>query len=146
MEGKPFQKGQSGNPGGRPKSAELRAVCREHTPKAVETLVALMDDKSPMIRLKASAEILDRAYGKAPQSVDIAMQDAQEATLEAKRPLTPHEVASALGELVAAAEKEIGLSALMGASTQERIKRVLEHPKGVPPALYAALHRSNTIQ
>jgi hypothetical protein len=44
--GKPFQKGQSGNPGGRPKVvAEVRELAREHTSKAVETLVSIMTNQ-----------------------------------------------------------------------------------------------------
>ena len=41
--GKPFQKGKSGNPGGRPKVvAEVKELARAHTGKAVETLVSIM--------------------------------------------------------------------------------------------------------
>jgi len=41
--GKPFQKGQSGNPGGRPKVvAEVKELAREHTAEAIETLVSIM--------------------------------------------------------------------------------------------------------
>ena len=37
--GKPFKKGQSGNPGGRPKvAAEVKELAREHTGKAIETM------------------------------------------------------------------------------------------------------------
>jgi Family of unknown function (DUF5681) len=36
--GKPFQKGRSGNPGGRPKVvAEVKELARQHTGKAIET-------------------------------------------------------------------------------------------------------------
>ena len=42
--GKPFQKGHSGNPGGRPKVvAEVKELARTHTGKAIETLVSIMD-------------------------------------------------------------------------------------------------------
>ena len=41
--GKPFKKGQSGNPGGRPKVvAEVKELARAHTDKAIETLVSIM--------------------------------------------------------------------------------------------------------
>ena len=41
--GKPFKKGQSGNPGGRPKVvAEVKELARAHTAAAIETLVAIM--------------------------------------------------------------------------------------------------------
>ena len=43
MIGKPFKKGQSGNPGGRPKVvAVIKELARKHTGKAIETLVSIM--------------------------------------------------------------------------------------------------------
>jgi len=39
--GKPFKKGQSGNPGGRPKIVgEVKELARTHTAEAIETLVS----------------------------------------------------------------------------------------------------------
>ena len=43
--GKPFKKGQSGNPGGRPKViAEVKELARAHTGDAIETLVSIMSN------------------------------------------------------------------------------------------------------
>jgi len=43
--GKPFKKGQSGNPGGRPKVvAEVKELAREHTAEAIQTLVSIMNN------------------------------------------------------------------------------------------------------
>jgi hypothetical protein len=70
--GKPFQKGQSGNPGGRPKVvAEVRELAREHTSKAVETLVSIMTNQkaAPAARVSAANALLDRGYGKPPQHI-----------------------------------------------------------------------------
>ncbi|MDL2203531.1 DUF5681 domain-containing protein [Brucella intermedia] len=59
---KPFPKGVSGNPGGRPKG--IAAKAREHTDRAVEVLVAGMSDQDARVRIAAAKEILDRGYGK----------------------------------------------------------------------------------
>jgi hypothetical protein len=67
--GKPFQKGQSGNPGGRPKVvAEIKDLARKHTDEALETLAAIMRNPkaSASARVSAANALLDRGYGKAP--------------------------------------------------------------------------------
>jgi len=45
----PFEKGKSGNPGGRPKVVGgVQALAREYTPRAVETLRGIMENiKAP---------------------------------------------------------------------------------------------------
>ncbi len=61
-----FQKGQSGNPGGRHKSlASVKQLARRHSPEALETLIKIMRNKKlPALQLVAANSILDRAYGK----------------------------------------------------------------------------------
>lgn len=59
---KPWGKGQSGNPGGRPKG--IAAKAREHTDKALDVLVAGMGDEDPRVRVSAAKEVLDRGWGK----------------------------------------------------------------------------------
>src|SRR5262245_8414812 len=69
--------GPSPNPKGRPKvprtPAEVKALAREHTVGAIETLVKVhKNPKSPpAARVAAASEILNRGWGRAP-STDLA--------------------------------------------------------------------------
>lgn len=66
----PFEKGQSGNPGGRPKeNAEVKALARSHGKTALQKIVALMDSEDERIALAASQTLLDRGFGKPSQSI-----------------------------------------------------------------------------
>jgi hypothetical protein len=70
--GRPFKKGQSGNPGGRPKVvAEVKELARAYTAEAIETLVSIMTNakSAPAARVSAANALLDRGYGKPPQHI-----------------------------------------------------------------------------
>lgn len=63
-----FQKGKSGNPGGRPKeNAEVKELARAHTEEAIRTLVKWMKSKNAKASVAACNALLDRAWGKATQ-------------------------------------------------------------------------------
>jgi hypothetical protein len=73
-----FKKGQSGNPGGRPKIfTEVKQAAREHTEAAIETLVSVMDDENATAsaRVAAAVAILDRGWGKPGQMVEMNMRN-----------------------------------------------------------------------
>jgi hypothetical protein len=71
MRGRPFKKGESGNPGGRPKViAELGGLARAHAPDAIKELARLaVKAKRETARIAAIRELLDRGYGKAGQAL-----------------------------------------------------------------------------
>ncbi|MDA8048508.1 MAG: DUF5681 domain-containing protein [Rhodospirillales bacterium] len=64
--GRPFRKGQSGNPGGRPKTAEgIRVLARRHTAGALATLIEIAKGgANESARVAAANALLDRAWGK----------------------------------------------------------------------------------
>lgn len=65
-----FQKGQSGNPGGRPKEdAEVKALARACGPEAIDKLVELMRGDDRRTALAAAQALLDRGYGKPAQAI-----------------------------------------------------------------------------
>lgn len=75
-----FEKGESGNPGGRPKGlGDIREMARPHTGTAINKLVAVMnDDKaSPSAQVAAASAILDRGWGRPAQTIDANINSQQ---------------------------------------------------------------------
>jgi len=73
--GKGFLPGQSGNPGGRPRSERklLEQLYGEDGHKVYQRLELLRQDKATPARLKAQIDffIIERLHGRVPQSVNL---------------------------------------------------------------------------
>lgn len=73
-----WNKGQSGNPGGRPMKDKaqllVEVIAREHTEAAMETLIQIMQDTEAKdtARVAAANAILDRGWGKPRQDVNLS--------------------------------------------------------------------------
>jgi HEAT repeat protein len=71
-----FKKGVSPNPGGRPKIVQaIKELAMKKSPEAFERITQLLDDPDPRISLAAAKEILDRAYGRPAQAVEVSGTD-----------------------------------------------------------------------
>lgn len=88
--GRPFAEGQSGNPGGRPKALkEVQALAGRYTKRAIVALAKILkespDDKA---RIAAAEALLNRAWGKPSQAVEVSGPDGE--PIESKAEVTAH--------------------------------------------------------
>src|ERR1044072_2746251 len=84
IRGRPFQKGTSGNPGGRPRElGDVQELARERSPDAINTLAAIMDDQkaAPAARVSAAKALLDRGYGKPTQPISQTLTKIDPSTM-----------------------------------------------------------------
>jgi len=107
-----FEKGKSGNPNGRPPGTTTKKIAEElraHLPKAIETLLQLMDSETDSVRLKAATEVLDRVYGK-------------------PAPVQPEETSSQLERIVAGVNRcrELSLEEWQEMVAKERAKKAAQ--------------------
>ena len=67
-----FAPGWSGNPTGRPKlPAEMKEMFQTKAPEAFEVLCKHLHAADPRVSVSAATQILDRAYGRPVQSIDV---------------------------------------------------------------------------
>jgi hypothetical protein len=132
-----FQKGVSGNPGGRPQTRDIREALRGYTDKANKRLGELIGHKNPRVALLAIQTLYDRVFGKPLQASEITIEDNRSGQ-EPQRQLTAPEVLAQMGALMAQTEKAMGIDPVSGLSEQERLKRIFETGAPIPPDLYRA--------
>jgi hypothetical protein len=98
-----FQKGRSGNTGGRPKVVKpLQELARTHTAMAIRTLAHVAEKgKNESARITAASMLLDRGYGRPCQAVDLRVLMNKKLN-----ELTPEELAALEEHLIAQQEEE----------------------------------------
>lgn len=79
-----FIKGQSGNPGGRPKDDnELKRLCKEATKESYGRISDIAQhSEDDGVRLKANTWILEYGWGKAKEQVELTGEDGGPAILQ----------------------------------------------------------------
>jgi len=71
-----FKKGESGNPGGRPRlPAEVKEAFQAKAPQALAVLVRCLESSDDRIAMMAAQAILDRGYGKPHQTHQFDMEE-----------------------------------------------------------------------
>lgn len=97
-----FSAGNSANPGGRPRMpADLRQAFQTRTQDALDVLVSVMQDEDAKgaDRVSAAKVILDRAWGRPAQSVELGGPGGGPIPTEPRGEPDPSFTASVLAEL-----------------------------------------------
>jgi len=87
-----FVKGISGNPSGRSKENELRALCRERTKEAFDAVHALLNSKREDIRIKAANLLFQYGWGLPRLELDVTTA-GQPTAIFSDKPLTAEQFA-----------------------------------------------------
>ena len=75
---KPFKKGQSGNPNGRPKMPDLKEAIskilseEKNGQSALEAVLIALFNRALKGDVRAAQELLDRGFGKSQQNIDLS--------------------------------------------------------------------------
>ena len=79
---------------------DIATVARKYTTEAMETIVSIMRDAKAdqMTRLKAAALLLDRGYGKIPQTINMVQHFSADELEDAARKIMKRREAEKLGE------------------------------------------------
>jgi Family of unknown function (DUF5681) len=104
-----FKKGQSGNPGGKPKATvELAKLAREHTGEAWNVIIEILKDPEAnrITRLHAAEMVLERGHGKAQQNINLRREENMQELTDAE-----------LNAIAAGAEDEAAASSGIAART-----------------------------
>ena len=83
--GRPFEKGQSGNPNGRPKTPEeFKQLARENSLAALQKVIAIMHNDEAKLndQLKAAEMVMDRAWGKPIQGMEVSGPEGNALTIK----------------------------------------------------------------
>ena len=81
-----WAKGESGNPGGRPKGlGDIREIARAHTGEAIETLVKVMNkpEASASAQVAAAVALLDRGWGRPSQTINASIESNNQGDIDA---------------------------------------------------------------
>ena len=83
----PFVKGQSGNPGGKPKELKhVQLAARKISPLALRELKLILNDAEAghQAKIAAAAVVLDRAWGRPTQAVSTELSGGITVTWQEK--------------------------------------------------------------
>jgi hypothetical protein len=77
--GRPFVKGKTGNPNGRPRKTpeiiEIEALAKTMAPEALKRLADWMRSDNAKASVSAANAIIERGYGKAKQHIEATLND-----------------------------------------------------------------------